>query len=199
MGKFKNSGYTGYRRTSYRSQAGGVDSISVEVKGIEDAVASLRKFGSVVADNRQRIAALGGAYAASAAESAAPRSSAPHYRYSTAKVNRNIRAPKGMGNKVATYYPGNLGNSIRVLKFPRAKSKVYVGARLAKGQNPSGVFGRGARADGYYLHMVEEGTKNYKGRDFFVNAIKRASPRIYSIMLREWEKLTARFEQQNRV
>lgn len=168
--------------------------MTIEVN-IESAVKTLRGYGNVVAENRQRIAALGGAYAASAAESAAPRSPKPHYRYSTPKVNRKIRAPKGMGKIVATYMPGNLGNSIRVLKFPKAKSKVYVGARLQKG-SPSGTFGTGARADGYYLHMVEKRTKYHDGNPFFLSAIERAAPRVHSIMLGEWVKLTNKYNQQ---
>lgn len=166
---------------------------------IDTAIKTLGKYPRLVIDNRQRIAAKGGDYAASAAKTAAPRSLKPHYRYSTPKLNKGTRAPKGMGVKVATYNPGNLGASIRVLKFSRAKSKVFVGAKLAKGASPQGIFGPGGRSDGYYLHMVEQGTKNASARPFFLRAIEAAKPGAYSIMLSEWRKLSARFEQQNAV
>lgn len=159
---------------------------------IDAAVKVLYKYGSTVKDNRQRIAGLGGAYMASATEAATPRGTKVHYRYATAKVVRGIRAPKGMGKKVATYYPGNLGNSIRVLTFSRAKSKVYVGAKLAKGSSPRGNFGVG-KFDGYYLHIVEQRSP------FFLNAIRRATPTVNAIMISQWKKLTNKFNAQNAV
>lgn len=172
---------------------------SLDSADINRAVAKLQKFGDVVARNRQRIAALGGAYAAAAAESAAPRSSKPHKRYSTPKVTNRLRAPKGSGRVAATYYPGNLANSLRVLKFSRAKTKVFVGAKLAKGRSAKGTFGLGQRADGYYLHMVERGTKYASARPFFTRSIMAASGRVFRVMLSEWEKLTNQFVQQNTV
>lgn len=165
---------------------------------IDAAVKVLYKYGSTVKDNRQRIAGLGGAYMASATEAATPRGTKVHYRYATAKVVRGIRAPKGMGKKVATYYPGNLAASSQVLRFRRAKTKVYVGAKLAKGR-ASGSFGRGVRTDGYYLGMVESGTKNMVGRKFWTNAVTSATPRTLAIMLNEWGKLTDKFNAQNAV
>lgn len=166
---------------------------------IAATIRTLYKYGRTVRENQQRIAGLGGSYAAAAADAAAPRSLKPHYRYSTPKLNNKLRAPKGMGKIVATYYPGNLGTSIRVLRFARAQSKVFVGAKLAKGVSPQGNFGRGARADGYYLHMVEKGTRFASARPFFRNAIERSRSRVNSIMLTEWQKLTVQFEQQNKV
>ena len=33
-----------------------------------------------------------------------PESDKPHHRYSTAKASKQLRAPKGLGNIIATYY-----------------------------------------------------------------------------------------------
>lgn len=165
---------------------------------IDVAVKKLYRFGDTVAKNRQRIASLGGSYFAAAAEAAAPRSKRPHRRYNTSKVTKSIRAPKGSGNVVATYLPGNLAASFKVLKFRRAASKVYVGARLAKGQ-ASGIFGPGRRQDGYYMHMVEMGTRQSAARPFFRSAWQRAEPRVLSIMLEQWRRVGAQFEQQNKI
>ena len=88
---------------------------------IEAAAWTFQKFGQVVGNDVKRVCALGAAYFASAAESAAPQGSKPHKRYSTAKANKAIRAPKGMGNVVATYMPGNLARSIRVLDLKKTK------------------------------------------------------------------------------
>lgn len=161
---------------------------------VNAAIAKLSKFGNLFKENRQRVAALGGAYAASAAEAAAPRSSKTHYRYSTAKLTKKIRAPKGSGNKIASYSPGNLGRSINVLKFSRAKSKVYVGAKLSR-QSKGNFTGR--RTDGYYLGWVERGTKNMGRKEFFHKSWERSKPRVLSIMTREFERLSRNFEQQN--
>lgn len=166
---------------------------------IDKAVRTLYKLGDVVPKHRQRIAALGGAYMSAAIESAAPVGKKVHYRYSTPKLVKGIRAPKGSGNKVASYFPGNLAASINVLKFRRAQSKVFVGAKLAKGRLPKGIFGPGRRTDGYYLHMVEKGTKHAGAHPFYVRSADQAAPRTLSIMLREWEKLVNQFERQNRV
>lgn len=163
---------------------------------IQEAVKKLQKCGKVFYDNRQRVAALGGAYAASAAEAAAPKSSKPHKRYSTAKLTKKIRAPKGLGKVVATYFPGNLGRSINVLKFSRAKSKVFVGAKLAR--RATGNF-QGRRTDGYYMHMVEQGTKNWSGKAFFRASWERSKGRVLGIMTNEFKRLGANFEQQNAI
>ena len=105
-----------------------------------DIFARLHKLGKIYTEAAPKIAAEGGAYFAVVAEMAAPRGSKIHKRYSTAKVNKAIRAPKGMGTVVATYSPGNLGNSMQILPLRRTKSAVYVGAKLAKGQ-AKGNFG----------------------------------------------------------
>lgn len=173
--------------------------ISISSDEIAAAIKALYKYGDVVSRNRQRIAALGGAFAAAAADDAAPRSKKPHMRYSTPKVTRSRRAPKGWGRVAATYTPGNLGNSIRVLTFSRDHTKVWVGAKLAKGQSPKGAFGKGLRVDGYYLHMVERGTKTAAKKPFFHASIQRAAPRVFRIMLNAWERITNQFAQQNRV
>lgn len=83
----------------------------------------------------------------------------PHYRYTNAsKLFGNLKAPKGLGKKVATYLPGNLRKSIRVMSF-RKSDGLHVGPRLAK-RNKDGEFGRGSRVDGWYAHFQEYGTIN---------------------------------------
>jgi hypothetical protein len=117
---------------------------------IQDAVKKLQKCGKLFYDNRQRVAALGGAYASSAAEAAAPKSSKPHKRYSTAKLTKKIRAPKGLGKVVATYFPGNLGRSINVLKFSRGKVKGF--CRRKTGKTGDGQFSGAQNGRVLYAH-----------------------------------------------
>ena len=81
-----------------------------------------------------------------------------HRRYPTKKGKK---AGKGSGNVLATYRPGNLRRSIRVLNFRRS-SAAFVGAKL--GKNP----------DGYYAHMVERGTTTQPAQEFFKKAVASA-------------------------
>lgn len=160
------------------------------------AISKLQKCGKVFYDNRQRVAALGGSYASAAGEAAAPKSRKVHFRHNTAKLTNKIRAPKGSGNIVATYSPGNLGRSINVLKFGRAKSKVFVGAKLAR--SAKGNFS-GRRTDGYYMHFTEKGTIRQSGTNWFRNAWERSKGRVFGIMKSEFERIGKQFEQQNAI
>ena len=162
---------------------------------IEAAARTFRRFGDVMGKDVKRVTALGAAYFASAAESAAPTGAKAHKRYSTAKVNKSMRAPKGMGNVVATYMPGNLARSIRVLDLKKAKNASFVGAKLQKGAS-TGNFA-GSRTDGYYMHMVERGTKNWGGKPFFLASWERSKPRVTAIMVREFERTIEKFKSEN--
>ncbi len=164
---------------------------------IEAAARTFQKFGQVMQGEVKRVTALGGYYFASAAEAAAPTGTKIHKRYSTAKVSKSMRAPKGSGNVVATYLPGNLKRSIRVLDLKRTKNATIVGAKLNKGA-VSGTFS-GMRADGYYMHMVEKGTKNWSGKPFFLASWERAKPRVTAIMVKEFERVITKFESENAV
>lgn len=94
----------------------------------------------------------------------APMGTAPHSRYKTAKVLKNIKAPKGSGTIVATYQPGNLKKSFRTLIFRRSKA-VFVGPKV--GSNP----------DGYYAHWPEFGTVNQPAQNYVKQSVA-ASGRI---------------------
>lgn len=92
-----------------------------------------------------------------------------HKRYSTPKINKGRRAAKGSGVVVATYYPGNLRFSISALNLRRT-SAVFVGPKLAKGRG-GGSHNNASNADGYYAHMVENGTQNTNARPFVAPAV----------------------------
>lgn len=65
------------------------------------------------------------------------------------------------GVKVATYKPGNLKRSMQTLRFRRSKNAVFVGPKLG-----------GARADGYYAHIVEG------RRPFFTPVVNAMAPSV---------------------
>jgi HK97 gp10 family phage protein len=128
----------------------------------------------------------------SAIKARAPQSEKSHHRYNTSKLSKSIRAPKGMGNIVATYQPGNLGRSFKTLTFRRSAA-VFVGAKLAKGNN-KGTFA-GARTDGYYAHWVEYGApgQNVPASPFVRPAVDAAGDLVLriatDILKREIESL----------
>jgi HK97 gp10 family phage protein len=101
-----------------------------------------------------------------AARNNADISEATHFRYNTSKLVKGIRAPKGQGQIVATYRPGNLKGSIKTMRFRRSNGAVFVGPVVSR--NGSGTFGptstyeggimpSNARSDGYYGRFVEFG------------------------------------------
>lgn len=105
-----------------------------------------------------------------AARANVPVSEKTHFRYNTAKINRKMRAPKGKGNKIANYSPGNLKRSIQVLRFRKSRHRIYVGPKVAKRNNKGSFSGR--RVDGYYAAWVEFGTRNMKGAHYMSRAFE---------------------------
>jgi hypothetical protein len=85
---------------------------------------------------------------------AAPHGKKTHKRYRKAGLNKSIRTPRGKGQVVAIYKPGNLATSFKLFRFKGAKYSIQVGAKFQK--NPSGTFGPGGRQDAYYTHIVEQ-------------------------------------------
>ncbi len=115
----------------------------------------------------------------SSIRAAAPQSAKPHYRYSTPKMGKRKRAPKGSGQKVATYMPGNLKRSFQILPFRRSPA-VWVGAKLSKRGTGGGVFA-GNRVDGFYAAMVEFGTKHAAARPYVRPTLAAVGPATLEI------------------
>jgi len=82
------------------------------------------------------------------AKSNIPKASKPVHRYKDGKI-------------VATYKPGNLRKSIRVLPLRRSKS-VFVGP----------VTGGKRKIDGYYGHFMEFGNRFFQGIHYMEKAYK---------------------------
>lgn len=115
-----------------------------------------------------------------------------HVRYPKQK---GARARRGEGQRIATYYPGNLKKSFAVLPLKKTKNAVIVGARLAKG-NGRGVFGKG-RFDAYYLAWVEYGHGDVPPQPFVRPAIIRTSPHVIKRMQINMNRFAAKFARQN--
>lgn len=102
-----------------------------------------------------------------AARANAPVGTKTHYRYNTPKLTNLLRAPNGLGVRVATYRPGNLRDSIKAIFFRRAPHSVFIGP--VRSRNPKGTFGpdypfvyeggtfASTRTDGFYAAWIEFG------------------------------------------
>lgn len=106
-------------------------------------------------------------------------------RYSTAKLIKGIRAPKGKGNVVGTYYPGNLKKSIATLSFRRSSS-VFVGPRLR------GKF------DAYYAAMIYGSAEEFNRR-VLKPALQATESAVVAIVEEQTRKKINDFKRKNNI
>jgi hypothetical protein len=110
-----------------------------------------------------------------------------HKRYPKLRPGQK-KAAKDQGRVIATYKSGNLKRSIGVISFRRAKTSVFVGARLR------GVY------DGYYGHTVNYPTRSVNdkmrpGKYFLEKAVATAGPatlkeaanKLSRVIVKYWE------------
>lgn len=95
----------------------------------------------------------------------APKSRREHFRYSTPKLIGKFRAPNGKGVRIASYTPGNLGRSVKVIATRRLKRAILIGPKVARGKG-KGRFASSSKVDGYYSTFVEFGTKKQGAKGF---------------------------------
>ena len=155
-------------------------------KEIAQAIAKLKDFSNLVKEEQQAILAYAADPLVREIESRAPKGVKIHKRYAQSAGGK--RSPKGKGKVVATYHPGNLKKSIRVLRFRRSRD-VFVGGKLAKRGQGGGEFGRGNKVDAYYMHYVEFGTSKKSARPFIRPSIPAAMPAVAKRVREGYEKL----------
>lgn len=117
-----------------------------------------------------------------------------HVRY----MSREKKSRPGFGIIRKKYYPGNLKSSFGIIDLRRTAA-VIVGARVDKKNGRTrmkgGRFGVKRWGDGYYLHMVEYGTRYSAAQPFVRPAIIAATPRIVRTIKNELQLLARRFGQ----
>ena len=96
-----------------------------------------------------------------------PKGTKVHHRYKTAKLSGGLRAPNGLGQKVATYLAGNLRNSIvditSTKKKYRKSGSGIIGPVYRTRALKSGQYGSTEKnADGYYAHMIFGSAKSFR-------------------------------------
>lgn len=126
-----------------------------------------------------------------AIQNASPVGKRIHKRYNTPKLTKKLRAPKGYGRVVATYYPGNLRQSVIDLATRKAKfrkSPAVVVAPFYGRRGSKGTFGKGKRVDAYYAHMVYGGAEAYQ-KKVLLQGLSIASGGAMSAMKSKFEDL----------
>jgi len=122
----------------------------------------------------------------------------PVKRYNTPKVIGKLRAPKGAGVVDATYHPGNLRKSIKMLTF-RSSSDIFVGPKIRK-KDFKGDFGLSAtRVDGYYAHMVEFGALYSDASPFMMPAYRSKNREVINKIIQGVEKAIIDYKKKNSV
>lgn len=165
--------------------------VKVDVKGVRQLNKELEKLRAAITDKklRRRITRKAAKPIIDHARLNAPqlKQGTETYRYNTPKLIGRIRAPKGLGVKVATYQKGNLAGSIRALSLRRAVRTV-IGPFVRKRGNPKGTFGPGARRfDAYYAQMVFGSAKAFQ-RKIMITALNAMSGVSISIIRKELDK-----------
>jgi len=160
-------------------------------KQVNEAVKTLEKLTYNFEREQRKILEYAAIPMVDAMKRGAPIGTKIHYRY---PKSRGGRVARGEGQKIATYKPGNLRNSFRVLDLKRTRD-VIVGAKLSK-SNARGVFGL-TRSDAYYLHYVEYGTRNMAAKPFVRPAIVSASPQVIRRVKLGCDLFAAKFARQN--
>lgn len=158
---------------------------------VNQAVKTLEKLTYHFEDEQRKMLEYAAQPMVNAMQAGAPVGTKIHYRY---PKRMGGRAKRGEGQRIATYHPGNLRRSFRVLDLRRTKD-VIVGAKLAK-NNARGLFGF-AKYDAYYLNWVEFGTRHMAARPFVRPAIVSASPAVIRRMQVAVNWFTAKFARQN--
>lgn len=173
--------------------------VEIDSKEFDEAIGKLYKILPHFS-RRERLALLrkAGKPLLEAAKGNIKDNATPIKRYSTPKVIGKLKAPKGSGVVVATYYPGNLRKSIKMLTFRRS-SDIFVGPKLRK-TDFKGDFGLSAtRVDGYYAHMVEFGDINSAAHPFMLPAYRSKNREVINKIVQGVEKAITDYKRKNSV
>lgn len=130
----------------------------IEIKGFSDLQRRLERMADTTQARRAIIPVLKSAARPTlvVAKQLAPVGDRVHRRYSGGAV-------------VGTYYPGNLSKSLGILTVKDRKNASIIVAIRA---------GKKRKYDGYYGHMVEEGTVNMPAQPFMGPAFRRTKGKV---------------------
>lgn len=173
-----------------------MNNVQILESDVRDAIKKFRaveKHFSV--KERRNILKEGGKVLVASVRSKIPEADDDVFRYSTPKVKKKKRAPKGSGNVVAVYTPGNARRSYKILDL-RKTPDVIVGPKTSS--KGGGVFS-GSRVDGYYFHMLEYGTRFMPALAPIRRGLAEAKGFINNKLRTGFEKHMKRFVQKNQI
>jgi HK97 gp10 family phage protein len=105
--------------------------------------------------------------------------------YRTPKLNRRLKAPKGMGKIYVSIKPRQLRNSIGVFQTKAAKNSPYV---IIAPKFKSGVWLRPEKG-GWYMQMVQFGTDRVKPQPFVGRALRGTASGVANLLKKNMAKL----------
>lgn len=176
--------------------------IDLNISGITQVLDATGRFSKELAkpENRRRIALAASHLVTAAIQGETPISDRIHYRYKTPKISGKLRAPKGLGRKVASYVPGNLRKSTMDLSERRSKYKkfgiVIVGPLYSRKSRGNNIGSSKRNADGYYAHMVLGNSAAYQQKIAIAGA-RKVSSTAYAAMIQEGQDLINELKRKN--
>lgn len=160
---------------------------------LKEAIERLQALGEkFTVRQRKRILRKGAVIIRDAARANIPTSKKPHHVYDTPKFSNKLKAPKGEGRIVATYYPGNLKAAIQV-KSLRRSLDIFVGPVIVRTAGVS-LFGVGdvetkkSNVSGYYAHWMEFGNSQMKGIGYMRRAVESGKEQAVKVIVEESRK-----------
>jgi hypothetical protein len=167
--------------------------MSIELDGVKELRKALENVSVAITDGKQKKKTLRKAAkpVQNKARQIAPKlkKGTEHYRYDTPKVSGKLRAPKGMGRRIATYLKGNLAGAIKVLSL-RKSVRAVVGPFVRKRGDGRGTFGPGSRKfDAYYAQMVFGSAKAFQ-RKVMIAALNQTRGASVQVIEKELKKIT---------
>lgn len=167
-------------------------------KDVQKALKKLKALGKELeVKERKKILRKAAIPLVAAAKANIPEAEKPVHRYSTGKIIKAIKTPPGLGTIIATYLPGNLKKSIRILSF-RKSVALFVGPKVQK-RNNKGVFGNGNKIDGWYAHFLEFGTVHFSGIGFMRRAADTTRNEVQRRIIRGVKESIQKFINSNKI
>jgi len=184
-----------------RSLSSGKTASASLLKEVERAIVVLNKLPSFLDAKRREILEKAAEPIVQSAKAKVKVSKKTHYTYQTAKFIKSKRAPKGLGEKKGTYKPGNLRDSIRILKHGKFKrsSDVFVGPFVSRGTG-AGTYGGGSKSvSGFYAHWVEFGSAHADKYPYMRPAFEMMKGISLSIIKKEITERVSQFGKKHEI
>lgn len=163
--------------------------VDLKMEGISQVVNAFGQFSKELSDpkSRRRIANAAAPLVVAAIQGEVPIGDKPHFRYKTSKLIGRLRAPKGMGNIIASYVPGNLQKSVQDLAQRRSRLKkigIVIVGPVISGKTGKSIGSNKRNADGYYAQMLLGSAAAWEAQ-IANRGAKKVEGTAYAVMIAE--------------